>query len=111
MCGKIFPLFPWAKHRTTLNDKGKKETFRVTNPFHPLYNQEFELVKCRNNWGDRRVYFLDKQGQMASVCASWTDVDELDPFVKQSNQRAVATPTALLDLARLLADIKKQSVK
>jgi hypothetical protein len=35
-------------------------SFRVIHPYHPLFQQEFELVSCRQNWGEDRVWFHDR---------------------------------------------------
>ncbi len=83
----------------------------MTHPFHPLHGKQYELLHCRNNWGEYRVYFLDEAGQMASLCASWTDVDPPEPFVDQSNGRAVSTPDCLLQLCRLRDELLKSPVK
>ena len=56
--------------------------FRVTHPFHPLFNREFGLIEYRNNWGEDRVYFHDAEGQWQSILASCTDVGGVDPFVE-----------------------------
>jgi Family of unknown function (DUF5372) len=54
----------------------------VTHPFHPLFRCEFELLECRKNWGEDRVYFHDAKGQLCSVLASCTDVGGVDPFTE-----------------------------
>ena len=43
--------------------------FRVTHPFHPLFQQEFELVSYRQNWGENRVWFQDKLGRLHALPA------------------------------------------
>jgi transposase len=46
---------------------------RVTHPYHPLFQQEFELVSYCRNWGEDRVWFQDKLGRLHSLPTSWTD--------------------------------------
>ena len=50
--------------------------FRVTHPYHPLFQQEFELVSYRQDWGEDRVWFQDKLGRLHSLPTSWTDAGE-----------------------------------
>jgi uncharacterized protein (DUF433 family) len=34
---------------------GAAQTFRVTHPFHPLRGRTFQLIECRQTWGEYRV--------------------------------------------------------
>ena len=47
------------------------------------------------------MYFVDETGVTGYLPASWTDVGPKDPFVEQSNGRAVARYEDLLALAEL----------
>jgi hypothetical protein len=53
---------------------GEAQTFRVTHPFHPLRGRTFQLVDCRQTWGEDRVYFYDDSGHLARLPLQWTDV-------------------------------------
>ena len=53
---------------------GEAQTFRVTHPFHPLRDRSFQLVDCRQTWGEDRVYFYDDSGHLARLPLQWTDV-------------------------------------
>ncbi|MGI9286137.1 MAG: DUF5372 family protein [Pseudomonadales bacterium] len=55
-CQLAFPRPDGNRLSTTANRNSLIQTFRVTHPFHPLYQQEFELVDRRLNWGEDRVY-------------------------------------------------------
>jgi hypothetical protein len=46
---------------------GAPQTFRVTHPFHPLCGRIFQLIECRQTWGEYRVYFQDDAGQLARL--------------------------------------------
>ncbi|RLB80921.1 MAG: hypothetical protein DRH17_10670 [Deltaproteobacteria bacterium] len=81
----------------------------ITHPFHPLYNQQFDLVTYRHNWGENRVYFHDHEGHLASVPASWTSIIPEDPFVKIAAGRSFFHIDDLIDLCNLIEDIKGDS--
>jgi Family of unknown function (DUF5372) len=48
-----------ARCRLQPSASGEAQTFRVTHPFHPLRGRTFQLVDCRQTWGEERVYFYD----------------------------------------------------
>ena len=54
---------------------------RVIHRFHPLFGQVLEFVKRRRNWDVDRVYVFDREGELVSLPAEWTDVVAEDPFV------------------------------
>jgi len=84
--------------------------FRVTHPFHPLFQQEFELVSYRQNWGEDRVWFQDKLGRLHSLPTSWTDVCAVDPFVSLAAGRSLFRVADLIELARQIAAGKSEGV-
>jgi hypothetical protein len=49
--------------------------------FHPLRGRTFQLVDCRQTWGEDRVYFHDDSGQLTRLPRQWTDVVPDDPTV------------------------------
>ena len=69
------------KQSTTPDGDCKSRRFLVTHPYHPLFEQEFELVIYRQNWGEEIVWFHDADGQLSSLPAVWTSVVAEDPFV------------------------------
>jgi hypothetical protein len=62
-------------------------------------------VRHRQNWGVYRVYFFDHEGHLASLEASWTDVDPPDPFVAITGAKAVARFVDLLELVKLIDEL------
>jgi Family of unknown function (DUF5372) len=78
----------------------------VTHPFHPLAGQEFEFVKRRKNWQADRVYFVDGDGELATLPAEWTDVVPVDPFVVVAAGRAAFRTSDLLAVTELLARLR-----
>jgi uncharacterized protein DUF5372 len=55
-----------------------------------LYQQEFELVSYRQNWGEDRVWFQDKKDdRLHSLPRNWTDLAGLDPFVAVAAGRTI----------------------
>ena len=59
-------------------------------------------MNCGTNWGERRVWFLDKDGHFASIPSGWTSLDPVDPYVAISAGRATFRYQDLLGLARLI---------
>jgi hypothetical protein len=64
------------------------------------------LVIYRQNWGEEIVWFHDANGQLNSLPAVWTSVIAEDPFVAVSGGRSLFRVAELLDLARLIEDLK-----
>ena len=56
------------------------------------------------------MFYCTSDMQMASFPASWTDVNEADPFVELSQGRAMGRVEDLLRLVRLVGDIQVKSV-
>ena len=77
----------------------------MTHPFHPLYQQEFELVDRRHNWGEDRVYFHDAQGDLKSILTRYTSIRAADPFVSMAQGRAYFRTGDLLELIGTLKEI------
>ena len=75
-------------------------SFRVIHPYHPLFQQEFELVTCRQNWGEDRVWFYDRTGQLRSIPTNWTDVAGIDAFVLVGAGRSLFRIPDLLELVQ-----------
>jgi len=78
---------------------------RVTHPFHPLVDQEFEFVKRHRSWRDDRVYFRDAAGELVSLPAAWTDAVAPDPFVIVSAGRSAFRIADLVELTGLVAEL------
>jgi hypothetical protein len=96
---------------------GEAETFQVTHPFHPLSGKIFELVTCRRNWGEERVYYQDPQGgdseagRLRSLPLAWTSLAPEDPFVNLAAGRSAFRVTDLLKLARRVAFLTQELEK
>jgi hypothetical protein len=65
-----------------------------------LYQQEFELVSYRQNWGEDRVWFQDGDGRLHSLLTSWTDAGAVDPFIAVAAGRSQFRVTDLIELAK-----------
>jgi len=87
--------------RTTPDANQAKQFFTVVHPFHPWRGQRFELIDCQRRWGQWRVYFLTADGNTAYLPAAWTDWGPQDPFVEQSQGRAIARVEDLLELVKM----------
>ena len=84
------------------------ETFQITHPFHPWFGKTYLLVHYRHSWGQDRVYFHDESGTLWSVPARWTNVVADDPFVVVAAGRSPFRVTDLIQLNRMVREIKSQ---
>ena len=64
------------------------------------------MVSYRQNWGEDRVWFQDKNGRLQSVPANWTDAAEVDPFVVVAAGRSLFRITDLLELVQLIQGVE-----
>ncbi|MHB8280652.1 MAG: DUF5372 family protein, partial [Candidatus Humimicrobiaceae bacterium] len=87
------------------------KTFKVTHPFIPQYQNEYELIDRRQSWGEDRVLYLDENGNTAMILTSWTDVREPDLFNLQSSGRSNFKYSDLVELSKILKYLKKQIKK
>jgi len=86
-------------------------TFRIIHPFHPLKDIEFEVDTIRTLPGERRVFFFNQKGRKSSIPLDWTDIEPQDPFVVVSAGRAFFRVEDLVELARLVGEIKGRKGK
>jgi hypothetical protein len=94
--------------RTAPDANQAKDSFTILHPFHPWCGQRFDLIDCRRRWGQWRVYYLTPEGNTAYMPADWTDVGPKDPFVEQSQGRAIARVEDLLALVKMTANGVKE---
>jgi hypothetical protein len=73
-----------------------------------LFHQEFELVGCRQNWGEDRVWFHDREGLLRSIPTTWTDVAGIDPYVAVAAGRALFRIPDLLELVQRTQALKPE---
>jgi hypothetical protein len=69
----------WSELSIAPLTSGAPQTFRVTHPFHPLHGRVFQLIECRQTWGEYRVFFHDDAGQLGRLPRQWTDLSPADP--------------------------------
>ena len=81
----------------------------MIHPFHPLRGRTFQLVDCRQTWGEDRVYFHDDSGQLARLPLQWTDVRPDDLTLVMSAGRAHFRYDELCRFADLLAGLDTPS--
>ena len=91
---------------TTYQEDDQLRRFRIIHPYHPLYQQEFDLVDYVHDWREHRVYFYDQDDNLKSIPTAWTNVLPLDPFVLTSSGRSYFRTNELLELAFLIQAIK-----
>ena len=79
---------------------------RVTHPFHPLYGQELACVGERYNRYGRRLLLKIDEAAVCSVPPQWTDLAAPDPEIVLGEGRALFRVADLLELARLVGQIR-----
>jgi hypothetical protein len=107
------PISPRKRSNESSNaphDDIDTRSFRVVHPYHPLFQQEFELVTCRQNWGEDRVWFHDRNGLLRSIPTNWTDAGGIDPFVVVAAGRSLFRITDLLELALRIQALRPEQV-
>ena len=102
----------WSEHANAPHRDAERRLFRVSHPYHPLYQQEFELVSYRQNWGEDRVWFQDKKdARLHSLPMSWTDLGAVDPFVAVAAGRSPFRVADLLELVKQIDGWKSARVE
>ena len=101
----------WRESSTTPDANGLNRRFRITHPFHPWSGQEFDLVTYLQTWGEHRVYFHKQSEHLVSVPATWTDVVAEDPVVQMAAGRSLFRAADLIELVRLVEDLRRAGVK
>ncbi len=61
----------------------------------------------RHNWGEDRVYFLDANGLLVSLPASWTSAVPDDPFVAMAAGRSHFRYQDLIELVKLTEGLSR----
>jgi hypothetical protein len=93
---------------TTPHRVDAEQRFQIIHPYHPLFQQEFDLVQYRRNWGEDRVYFHATSGDLTSVPAIWTNLSSTDPFVAVAAGRSLFRVDDLVELAALVAALEQR---
>jgi len=86
----------------------RSRRFRITHPFHPFRDREFDLVEHQEIANQSILYFRDQAGYLAQVPAAWTDFVEADTFCEVANGRSPLHAKSLGLLAELLQELKKE---
>ena len=79
---------------------------RITHPFHPQCGQALDVIVCRAQWGEERVFYRDRHGHRASLPACWTSLAPADPYVAVAAGRSRFRLQDLLELVALLEEVR-----
>jgi hypothetical protein len=71
-----------------------------------LFEQQFELIARRRNWGEDRVWFEDREERVQTLPTSWTDAGGVDRFVAVAAGRSQFRVAELIELARQIEGLK-----
>jgi Family of unknown function (DUF5372) len=71
-----------------------------------LYNQQFEILNYRHNWGEYRVTFYETPEHVRTLPAAWTSIVPPDPSVVLATGRAAFRVADLLTLAHRIQRIE-----
>jgi hypothetical protein len=75
---------------------------RITHPFHPHCDREFELICRQRHWGEDRVVYSGDDGRLRTISAAFTDVAPLDEFRLVAGGKAAFRMVDLMTLCELL---------
>ena len=95
-------------HNAHLFDRDANRV-RVTHPFHPLHDQELEVVDLRHFQDGEYVYVDVGNGKVARLPEAWTSLGAQDPFVTISAGRSLFLIGDLQRLSRLVGEILQES--
>lgn len=85
----------------------KKQTFRITHPFHPLAGKEYILITHKLNWGEDRVSFKDEEGTYHCIPAYWTDIIPPDPYERCGEIHSYFRINDLIELRDIVQKLKE----
>ena len=105
---RLFRSFLCLKSTIAHSRAYQDKKITIVHPFHPLFGKEFELLDCRQGWGEYRVYFYDSEQVLISMPAAWTDILPRDPFVELSDGRSFYRLEDLLCLRRFIDTIGEE---
>ena len=95
-------------HQSNAPDENHQcRKFKITHQFHPLYGCKFNLFTYRHNWGKFRVYFYDKEDNLISIPATWTDIEPEDPFVEASQGQSLFRIEDLIQLVDVIENVNE----
>jgi hypothetical protein len=78
----------------------------VTNPYHPLCGQTFELAAQNKEFGEDRVFYRNPDGRMRYLPRRWTSLAAPDPFVIAAAGRACFRLEDLIRLAEQIRELR-----
>jgi len=81
---------------------------RITHRFHPLFNQEFDLVSYRRTWLKETIDCFDKNKKLITVLLDWTDAAEEDPFVILAKGKSCFRTEDLIRLVDLIDELNHE---
>jgi hypothetical protein len=91
---------------TTLLHNQELGSVRITHPFHPQYNHEFQVLKARKLGGKLILSLQESERGSFGIAADWTDYFSSDPHLNSDPDEYISTK-ALLTLCDMVKKIHK----
>ncbi len=104
------PPHPYAIDTTAHLKNSEGIFFKIIHPFNPMYQKVYKLIERKMAWNEDRVFFVDEKGDYRSIPASWTNICDVDPFVKISSGKSYFKFNDLLLLRKLLNQIRQKDL-
>jgi hypothetical protein len=79
---------------------------RITHPFHPQYNRQFQVLKARRCAGKLTLSLQGTESGSFGIQAEWTDYFSSDP-PSVSGPDEYISPSALLALCEMVKNADK----
>jgi hypothetical protein len=79
---------------------------RITHPFHPQYNREFQVLKARKFGGRLILSLMESEQGSFGIPADWTDYSSSDPPLTRDPNEYISA-SALLALCEMVKNSDK----
>jgi Family of unknown function (DUF5372) len=87
----------------------KTRRFRITHPFHPYREREFELIEQQGISTRGVLFYQDEAGYLQQIPVVWTDLVKGDAFGEVAAGRSALHADCLWPLAELLQQLRKEA--
>jgi len=104
--GPANPWPAWSRRANAPGAEGEPLRFSVTQRYHPLCGQTFELAAQNREYGEDRVFYRDPDGHMRYLPARRTSLAAPDAFVIAAAGRDYFRLEELIRLAEQIRELQ-----